>query len=151
MFFLSLNESRMTCTANSGDIQLIALENGYVIMWNCTEKRIVWECDFSHFTEEGREFEYTYFNETADIVTLVSCNSTINIDVRNGNVLNVKNIRGLTVSDDYYDCTEQFAKSENVFPHDLKKAIFSQLPSFSYTGAWSTISRCEMMTWFSSA
>lgn len=130
MFFLSLNESRMTCTANSGDIQLIALENGYVIMWNCTEKRIVWECDFSHFTEEGREFEYAYFNETADIVTLISCNSTINIDVRNGNVLNVKNIRGLTVSDDYYDCTEQLAKSENDFPRDLKTEIFSQLTHY---------------------
>lgn len=99
-------------------------------MWNCIKNQLVWDKSFSEFVEDGRDFEYAIFSDNESIITLVSCNFALNIDVITGEIISSKSEKGHVVIDEYYECTEKYPKSKNVFNDDLKKEILSQLLYF---------------------
>lgn len=130
IFFIEISNITATAITSNGKYRIAAFENGYVIMWNCIKNQLVWDKSFSDFVEEGRDFEYAFFSDDENIITLVSCNSALNIDVITGEIISSKSEKGLVVIDEYFECTEKYLKSENVFNDDLKKEIFSQLSHF---------------------
>lgn len=130
IFFIEISNITATVITSNGRYRLNAFENGYVIMWDNIKNQFVWDKSFSDFVEEGRDFEYAFFSDDENIITLVSCNSALNIDVITGEIISSKSEKGLVVIDEYFECTEKYPKSENVFNDDLKKEIFSQLSHF---------------------
>lgn len=132
VFFLSLYDVPVCCTAYSDDNKylLIALENGYVIMWDSEEKRIVWDKDFSEFTEEGREFEYAFFSKEENVITLISCNSSVKINLMAGDIISYHNVKGNVVIGEYFSCTDQATTQKYILDEKLKQEIFSDLTHF---------------------
>lgn len=138
IFFIVISDITAAAITSNGKYRLTAFENGYVIMWNCIKDQLIWDKSFSEFVEEGRDFEYAIFSDDENIITLVSCNSMLNIDIITGEIISSKSEKGLVVIDEYFECTEKYPKSQNVFNDDLKKEIFSQLSHLrncDFTGA----------------
>lgn len=138
IFFIEISDITATVITSNGKYRITAFENGYVIMWNCIKNQLVWDKSFSEFVEDGRDFEYAIFSDNESIITLVSCNFALNIDVITGEIISLKSEKGLVVIDVYFECTEKYPKSKNVFNEDLRKEILSQMPQFincDFTGA----------------
>ncbi|MBQ8349505.1 MAG: hypothetical protein IJY19_07700 [Ruminococcus sp.] len=138
IFFIEISDITATAVTSDGRYRLAAFENGYVIMWNFAENRLLWNYDLSRFTEDGRDFEYAIFSDDENIITLVSCNSVVNLEVTTGAVLSSKNQKGYAVLDEFFECTEKFPSPETEISDELKREIFSQMNHFKncdFTGA----------------
>ncbi len=140
VFFLSLNNLPACCTAYSDDKRflLIAFENGYVILWDNMQKCILWDKDFSEFTEDGIEFDYAYYNDDKSVITLVSCKSELEVYVTTGELTKCRNAKKFDIIDEYFECTGKYTSTRTDLDYNLKLEIFSQLPHFrncNFTGA----------------
>lgn len=140
IFFLGLYDLPACCTTYSDDKKslLIAFENGYVILWDDVQKRIIWDKDFSEFTEFGLEFEYANFDDDKSVITLVSCNSDLKVNAATGEIIGFKNLKELDIFDEYFDCIPKYQSTRTDLDNNLKLEIFSQLPHFrncDFTGA----------------
>lgn len=69
---------------------MIAFENGYVILWDSEQRNIIWDKDFSEFTEFGLEFEYAYFADDNCVITLISRKSELKVDAATGEIIGFK-------------------------------------------------------------
>lgn len=132
VFSLSLYDTPVCCTAFSDDNKylLIALENGYVIMWDSEEKRIVWDKDLSEYTEEALEFEYAFFSHKENVITLISCKSSLKINVMTGDMISCYNTKGNMFTDEYYECIDENNSQKCLLDEELKHEIFLQLTHF---------------------
>lgn len=130
IFFLGISDITATAFTSDDRYRITAFENGYVAMWGCTDNRLVWEKTLSEFVEEGREFEYAIFSGDETAVSLISCNSVVNLDVVTGKIISSKNQKGYTVIEEFYDCSEKFTVSETQINYKLKREIFSQMNHF---------------------
>lgn len=130
VFFLGIADITANALTNDGRYRITAFENGYVTMWDCTDNRLVWDKNLSEFVEEGREFEYAVFSDDKTAVSLISCNSVVNLDVATEKIIFSKNQKGYAVLDEFYDCTERFTTPETQISDKLKREIFSQMNHF---------------------
>jgi len=122
----------ITATAVSSDrrYRLTAFENGYVIMCDCRENKIVWERSFSEYTEDGRSFEFAVFSKDNKNAEIVSCNSVLRIDTLSGRIISSKHEKGLTVIDEYFEFTQKYPKCEESITDELKTLLISQFSHF---------------------
>lgn len=139
VFFLSISDSP-ACAVYSDDKKflLIAFENGYVILWDSTQKNIIWDKDFSEFIEFGLEFEYANFADDNGVITLISYKSELKVDAATGEIIGFKNLNELDMFDEYFISIKKYSSTRTNLDNDLKLEIFSQLPHFKncdFTGA----------------
>ena len=104
---LGVFSSKIYGTAYSSDGKLLVLcfADGYTILWNSAEHRLMWKLDLSEYTEYALEFEIAYFSDN-NIIEFISCRSHLKINIDTHTITVVSQSEGMANIPEYYDCYE---------------------------------------------
>lgn len=126
---LGVFSSKIYGSAYSSDKNLLVLcfADGYTILWNMAEHRLMWELDLSEYTEYALEFEIAYFSDN-NIIEFISCRSHLKINIDTHTITVVSQSEGMANIPEYYDCYE--TKQDVVIDKATMSEIYSQLDQF---------------------
>ena len=126
---LGVFSSKIFGSAYSDDNKLlcICLADGYTILYNLAEHRLLWELDLSEYTEFALEFEIVIFNDERT-VELISCKSHLEIDIESHAVSVISHSDGIANILEYYDNIE--AATNSSIPKETLFEVYSHLDQF---------------------
>ena len=104
---LGVFSSKIFGSAYSDDNKLlcICLADGYTVLYNSAEHRLLWKLDLSEYTEYALEFEIVIFKDERT-VELISCKSHLKIDIESHAVSVISHSDGIANIPEYYDNIE---------------------------------------------
>ena len=126
---LGVFSSKIYGSAYSDDNKLLCIcfADGYTILYNLAEHRLLWELDLSEYTEFALEFEIAYFSDN-NIIEFISCRSHLKINIDTHTITVVSQSEGMANIPEYYDCYE--TKQDVVIDKATMSEIYSQLDQF---------------------
>ncbi|MBR1823459.1 MAG: hypothetical protein IJ779_04415 [Ruminococcus sp.] len=126
---LGVFSSKIYGSAYSGDNKLLCIcfADGYTILYNLTEHRLLWELDLSEYTEYALEFENVIFYDERT-VELISCKSHLKIDIENQRITVISHSDGIANISEYYDNIE--AATNSSIPKETLFEVYSHLDQF---------------------
>lgn len=105
----------------------ICFADGYTVLYNLAEHRLLWELDLSEYTEFALEFEIVIFDDERT-VELISCKSHLEIDIKSQAVSVISHSDGMANIPEYYDNIEA-ATNSSIFKETLFE-VYSHLDQF---------------------
>ena len=126
---LGVFSSKIYGSALSDDKSLLCIcfADGYTILYNLAEHRLMWELDLSEYTEYALEFEIVFFSD-ANTVELISCRSHLKIDIVSQGITVVSQSDGMANIPEYYDFYE--TNQDAVIDKETMFEIYSHLDQF---------------------
>ena len=126
---LGVFSSKIYGAAYSDDNKLLCIcfADGYTVLYNLAEHRLLWELDLSEYTEFALEFEIAYFSDN-NIIELISCRSHLKINIDTHTITVVSQSEGMANIPEYYDCYE--TKQDVVIDKAAMSEIYLQLDQF---------------------
>ena len=126
---LGVFSSKIYGSAYSDDKTMLCIcfADGYTVLYNLAEHRLLWELDLSEYTEFALEFEIVIFKDERT-VELISCKSHLEIDIVSHAVSVISHSDGMANIPEYYDCYE--TKQDIVIDKAAMSEIYSQLDQF---------------------
>lgn len=121
--------SKIYGTAYSSDGKLLVLcfADGYTILWNSAEHRLMWELDLSEYTEYALEFEIAFFSND-NIIELISCRSHLKIDIDSHAVTVFSQSEGRANIPEYFDISDD--KHISSINREILYEIYPHLKQF---------------------
>lgn len=126
---LGVFSSKIYGSAYSDDNKLlcICLTDGYTVLYNLAEHKLLWELDLSEYTEFALEFEFVFFNDERT-VELISCKSHLEIDIKSHAVSFISHSDGIANIPEYYDNIE--AATTSSISKETLFEVYSHLDQF---------------------
>lgn len=126
---LGVFSSKIYGSAYSEDKKMLCIcfADGYTILYNLAEHRLLFELDLSEYTEFALEFEIVIFKDERT-VELISCKSHLEINIESRAVTVISHSDGMANIPEYYDNIE-VATTSSISKETLFE-IYSHLDQF---------------------